>query len=263
MINPALWLFDQGIPVFPLKERSKEPACFWTTYRGTREQVAGFTNYGVPLGTLAVLDPDSADLVAHVRGGSFEVPDTPFIVKTARGLHLYYRLAPTEAAVPKFVRRHGFSIEFRNRGQYTVGPGSVHPTGAIYTPVDWSWRWEDIPFFPVDTFQFDDGSRAGSLAGSGAEFELPDQVYEPERHEVLNSMILSLVNQYREGMDVDRLRGMLIEQAQLYCENVCSPPLKWDDKMKSFFARSFRGALTKASQPRVEPNAFGGDPWAM
>src|SRR5688572_28757353 len=159
-VNPAQWFHDHGVGVFPLKTRSKEPACKWLGYSCSREQADRFVNYGVRLGHgLAVLDGDSRESVAWIQSRitAGEIPWTQFIVKTARGLHLYYRLVGGED-LPKFLHRDGLTIEFKHHGQYVVGPGSVHPDGPIYTAAEWSWGWDDIPVFPTDTFLFDDGS---------------------------------------------------------------------------------------------------------
>jgi len=120
-INPAVWFHDHGVRVFPLKHRSKESACFWTKYCGTREQTERFGNDGVTLGPpLAVVDIDQHDSIAWCER---HLPDTPFIVRTGRGLHLYYRIT---SPATKFIRRDGLTLEFKNSGQYVVGPGSIH-----------------------------------------------------------------------------------------------------------------------------------------
>ena len=143
-------LLDQGIGVFPIVTPGKTPACSsWDDYVCTRNQAARFGNYGVRLGVLAVADSDSSASKAWVAAN---LPPTPFMVNAARGRHRYYRL---EAATPKFIHRDGHAIEFRNQGQYVVGPGSVHKLGMTYTASDWSWDWNDIPIFPAD-FVWDD-----------------------------------------------------------------------------------------------------------
>lgn len=252
----ARWLFEHGIGVFPIRERAKEPACKWASYEATPEKIARFSNYGVRLGVpardgfaLAVLDPDSPELVSKVMSEGFHLPETQFIVKTSRGLHLYYRIIVHDS-IPKFLRRQGVSIEFRNKGQYTVGPGSVHPSGAIYTAREWSWDWNDIGFLDVATFRFDDGScQRGSLAGAGDAFELPDEVHPPERHEMLNSLIASLVcggnaDQFFEGDgDQEGLWQYVCEMAEVYAQSVCVPPLPWDRTLMSFVQRSMQGAI--------------------
>lgn len=268
-MNVALWLFDHGVRVFPIKARSKEPACRWTEYLGRREHVAEFGNYGVRLGfgdaPLAVLDPDQGVLCRAIERGEFEVPVTPFVVETTRGLHFYYRLPRTED-VPKFVRRFGVSIEFRNKGQYVVGAGSTHPSGKRYAARDWSWCFEDIPIFPVDTYCFDDGTFKGAAThtNAGEAFELPSEVREPERHETLNSLIASIVcNQNQQQLSQKDLWDLVCEMAQGYAENICVPPLDWNRNLESFVARSFKGALRLRERTKpTESHPLGGDaPW--
>jgi hypothetical protein len=127
--HTAVWFHDNGIGVFPIKTRSKEPACkSWDDYACTRDDAAKFVNYGVRLAHwIGVIDTDSPESEAWVQA---HCPTTPFTVRGARGLHRYYRLQAEKT--PKFIKRDGLTIEFRNQGQYVVGPGSVHPTGAVY-----------------------------------------------------------------------------------------------------------------------------------
>lgn len=187
----ATWFHEQGVGVFPLKDRSKEPACKWLAYVATPQRVATFTNYGVRLGTvhrgaefdvLGVIDTDNADSERWVEQ---HLPDTPFKVRTARGMHRYYRVHST---TEKFLRRDGLTIEFRQEGQYVVGPGSVHPSGDVYRADRWSERWEDISVFPT-VFVFNDGStgRTASVPGGPVtdDFEFPDEVFAGERHDML------------------------------------------------------------------------------
>jgi hypothetical protein len=214
-VTPALWFFDHGVHVFPV--HGKEPAVAkgtsWKDYNCSREQAARFRSYAVPLGRLAVPDTDNPADSAWVTS---HLPPTPFRVRTARGWHSYYRLT---GEAPHFIHRDGHTIEFRQQGQYVVGPGSVHPSGAIYTASEWSWCWDDIPFFPVD-FVFNDGSCPKvSVGGTGGPFVLPEAIVEPCRHETLHKLMRSLV-----------ANGVPFAGALTVCrmENRtrCHPPLK-------------------------------------
>src|SRR6185369_13515968 len=88
---------QHGIAIFPLKPRSKEPACKWTEYTGP----VSSTNYGVRLGPssvhmgqhLVVLDSDRPDdevWIADAEASGL-LPRTPFRVTTGRGTHRYFR----------------------------------------------------------------------------------------------------------------------------------------------------------------------------
>lgn len=234
----ALWFFDHGIGTFPIITPGKEPACgSWDDFTTTRDRVARFRNYGVRLGGcrqgwLAVLDTDNAETEAWVVR---HVPPTPFMVQTARGLHRYYRLLMPE---PKFIIRDGLTIEFRNQGQYVVGPGSIHPgdvargipPGRVYTAADWSWRWDDIARFPAD---FDFGTRAPGQGGSSAgPFELPEEIRSGERHHQLFRLTRSL-----KGLGVDK--NTTREQVTLANLKFCKPPLDEDQKFDAWFERAY------------------------
>jgi len=218
-VNAAVWFHDHGFHVFPV--HGKEPAVAkgtsWMDYRCSREQAARLRNYAVPLSDrLGVLDTDNRDdeLWVLQQIAHRVIPDTPFLVETARGFHRYYRL---DGPLPKFIRRDGRILEFRNVGQYVVGPGSMHPSGAVYTAAEWSWRWEDLPFFPAD-FVFDDGSCPHSAAPDGGPFVLPEVIAEKFRHKTLHSLMRALV-----------AHGVPLEGALAVCRRVnrdrCHPPL--------------------------------------
>ena len=64
-------------------------------------------------------------------------------VRTAKGLHLYYRYTGARAMRNTVkVKFHGepLAIDVRAEGGYVVGPGSVHPTGFVYTREGNGWR---------------------------------------------------------------------------------------------------------------------------
>lgn len=212
--NGALWFYDNGIRVFPVKDRDKTPACkSWDDYvPADRSVVKRFTNYGVPLSVLGVADSDSVEAEHWAQA---HLPRTPFMVATARGVHRYYRIISDH---PHFFHRDGLTIEFRHgRGQYVIGPGSIHATGARYTPTDWSWDIGDLPVFPPD-FLFDDrpGHARGSL--SGEPLKMSEQVFAGERHDVLFRLLRSL-----------QARGVPDDAAIAACqaENLakCQPPI--------------------------------------
>ena len=81
---------------------------------------------------------------------------------------------------------------------------------------DWSWRWNDIPFFP-DGFVFDDGT-CGTFSAPGQPLALPEAVFKQERHDTLHKIIRSLA-----------ARGVPLDAALAVCrlENLtrCRPPL--------------------------------------
>lgn len=217
----ATWFIDNGIGVFPIKTRSKEPACrSWDDFQCTREQAKAFDNYGVILTeSFGVIDTDTVESEQWVRTNCI---DTPFKVRGARGVHRYYRLL---RQTPKFIHRDDLVIEFRNAGQYVVGPGSIHPTGIEYQADDWSGRLLDIPVFPE--FVFDD--RPGHTAGvPGVEaFVFPDAVYAGERHDMLYKQLRSW-----KALGNDRDSGW--ELIKLANANRCVPPIREGELLRWF-----------------------------
>jgi hypothetical protein len=234
-MTQALWFHDLGVHVFPTS--SKVPAVPKGTsqfdFRCTREQAARFREYGVPLGLFAVADSDSAQTEAW---NAAHLPDTPFKVTTGpfhdgspgRGRHRYYRLV---GDAPHFFHRDGYTIEFRHRGQYVVGPGSRRPEGVIYTADAWSWNIDDVPFFPVTGFLFDDGS-CGRFSAPGEPYEFPEVVRAGERHDQLFRLLRSFKG---SGSDF----AMTREIVGLANQNRCDPPLAEDDVFERWFARQW------------------------
>jgi len=232
----AIWFQALGVPVFPTV--NKVPAVPKGTsqfdYRCSREQAARFREYGVVLGPLAVADSDSQKTESW---NAAHLPDTPFKVTTGpyhdgspgRGRHRYYRLA---GDAPHFIHRDGLTIEFRHRGQYVIGPGSVRPDGVLYTPDDWSWNIHDVPFFPVQEFHWDDRpiEARGSIAGEPYEF--PAVVRAGERHDQLFRLLRSFKG---SGCDRDTVR----EIVTLVNAKRCDPPLVEDETFEKWFTRQW------------------------
>jgi Bifunctional DNA primase/polymerase, N-terminal len=225
----AVWFHDHGVHVFPV--HGKEPAVpkgsSWKDWRG---DVARLRNYAVALSAaLGVLDTDNRDdeLWVLQQIAHRVIPDTPLLVETARGFHRYYRLA---GPLPKFLHRDGHTLEFRNEGQYVVGPGSAHPSGTTYTALYWSWRWEDIPFFQAD-FVFDDRPLAAS--SDGQPLTLPEIINEKERHETLHKLMRSLA-----------AHGVPLEGALKTCAAAnlakCRPPLEANENLDRFLRRAYQ-----------------------
>jgi hypothetical protein len=216
--TPAQWLHvHTGGKVFPLHPRTKTPAvASWDDYQCKSVDDAGkLVDYAVALGSFGVADSDTPEAEAWIAE---YLPDTPFKVRTARGMHRYYRLRNLDA--PKYIYRDGLTIEFRNSGQYVVGPGSTHATGYVYTAEPWSWEHTDVPFFPVELFRWDDRppSMRGSSVGALGGYVAPEEIRSGERHDQMYRMCRAL-----------RVRGVPLAGALQACliENRirCKPPL--------------------------------------
>lgn len=230
-MNAAVRFFDLGVGVFPIVTPGKTPRCkSWDDYVCSRDEAARFRNYGVRLGPcrlgwLGVADTDNPGAESWAASN---LPPTPLTVITGRGIHRYYRIA---GDAPKFIYRAGHTIEFRNTGQYVVGPGSVHQSGTIYTAANWSWRWDDLPLFPA---AFDFGAPPAPAGGGqlGDGFEFPSEVRAGARHHELFRLLRSLRGL---GADQDVARGIVHDANQ----NRCIPPLPEGADFERWFQRGW------------------------
>lgn len=148
----ALRLLALGLSLLPLEPRGKLPhfevlvavhgSKRWGQLRrhpATAEQVRAWfehdpeTNYGVLTEGVTVVDVDVPARFDQAH------PATPF-VRTGRGLHLYFEgTAPTDTT-PAWG-------DVKGTGSYVVGPGSVHPSGAIYAEGEIGFG--DLPLAPL------------------------------------------------------------------------------------------------------------------
>jgi hypothetical protein len=142
-------LLERGIPLIPLKVRSKDPSTEHGVYDGTTDAEtisrwideypaasncgarASFDGYWFQdddMGTLAV---------TYKVATGLDLPST-FTVKTSRGFHYYFVHDDTSRAARYGGKENavidipGYKGEARCNNQYVVGPGSVHPSGAVY-----------------------------------------------------------------------------------------------------------------------------------
>lgn len=217
-VEPREWFAENGIGIFPIKQGTKEPAVrHWQTDGAWHvSDVRPWPAYGVILGHIAVLDTDSEETETWAWD---HAPETPFQVFTPRGVHRYYRIM---RPVPKFVHSHGLTMEFRNFGQYVLGPDSLHPSGERYKPANWSWKLSDIPILP-DNFQFDD--RTGSTAGMGmhyGDWSPPEQVEAGERHDQMFRLARSLASHGVPEVEIERI---VLEEDQRRCHPPIGPSL--------------------------------------
>lgn len=148
---PAQFL-NAGIAVIPVRYRDKRPDHAllprdtagdptWEPFKNAlpspddlRRWFAKPNNYGVVAGWrhLMILDFDDAGeyskwrlWASRVGGQPRFIAENAFQVTTSRGVHVYLR-----CETPGANRKAG-KIDIKYRG-YVLGPGSVHPTGAIY-----------------------------------------------------------------------------------------------------------------------------------
>ncbi|SNS30915.1 AAA family ATPase [Sphingopyxis indica] len=158
MLSMMKWFAKQGVPVFPIHsvadgicscgdrdcdDQGKHPigqlapkGCHSATtdLKVIRKWHRAFPdmNYGVATKGLAVIDCDSREALDDFRRTYKPAPT--FTVKTARGFHFYFlgEMPARNGARPNLDVKSG-------PGCYVVGPGSIHLSGAVYSP------WEDEP----------------------------------------------------------------------------------------------------------------------
>ena len=244
-VTPATWFWDLGIPVFPTA--NKVPVVPKGTsqfdYRCSRAQAARFKEYGVPLGLFVVIDSDSADTEAWVAS---HVPDTTFKVTTGpyhdgsagRGRHRYFRVAVPD--VPSFIYRDGHTIECKHRGHTSSAPAHSARMAWSTQPMTRSWNPDDVPFFPVTDFDWDNRPRDAHGSLPGQPYEFPPVVHANGRH---RQLFLLLRSCKAKGWERDETLDLVL----LANENRCSPPLsvkdkrgKLDAKFETWFNRAWK-----------------------
>jgi hypothetical protein len=198
-LDQALTFLSHGIAVIPLQHRSKAPAAnliggAWeqyktelpTSYSVGRWLVGDWHNYGVVCGwrDLVVIDFDTADAFSTwldyfaTLNKHEQIYPMPYVVKTARGGHVYIAhpgLAANEKRAGVDVKCHG----------YVCGPGSIHPTGAVYTAMS-DFRLIDVfsldTILPTDLFPHVAENRSCGHLGA-SEFKLSSTDYPPTEYQ--------------------------------------------------------------------------------
>jgi len=135
----ALDLYDHGYQVVVAPLKGKSPVVAWKSYqteripRGTVEDwfSQGEHNLAIITGQISgvvVVDGDSAQACRYIEE---TCSPTPMIVQTSKGRHYYYRHPGTK--IPNAARVLDIPpIDIRGDGGLVIGPGSIHPTGALY-----------------------------------------------------------------------------------------------------------------------------------
>ena len=136
----ALRCAEVGWHVFPIRSRGKEPTVKWVEWASTDQakitaEFAGRElNYAIACGPsgLLVIDEDELDALATFAADRGVTVPVTYTVRTGRGRHHYFRapdavpLGNTEGTL----KGHGLNV--RGNGGYVLGPGSTHPSGAVY-----------------------------------------------------------------------------------------------------------------------------------
>ena len=134
-------LLALNFSVIPIRPKDKIAAIPWKSYQtehSTHQELEEWFanghdyNPGIVTGAISgivVVDTDTAE---GEQWAAEHLPDTPLKVRTARGIHRYYR-HPGGTIRNKARIRAG--VDVRADGGYVVGPGSVHASGVVYEPI--------------------------------------------------------------------------------------------------------------------------------
>jgi hypothetical protein len=143
MLRAALWYAAQGLPVFPLRPRAKEPLTEHGFQDATTEQarIAAWwrqwpdANIGLPTGGasgLLVLDIDPRNggdaSLAEMTAAHGPLPETAVQHTGGGGQHFVFRLCEQPIRCGMLAR----GIDIKADGGYIVVAPSVHPSGNAY-----------------------------------------------------------------------------------------------------------------------------------
>ncbi|WP_197533613.1 bifunctional DNA primase/polymerase [Symmachiella dynata] len=156
MFNEAEKYLERGFCPIPLRYRGKEPAIRWREYTQRKPTVDelrelfgnGARNIGNICGLVsgvAVLDVDDKEKARELYR---QLPKTPAMVETGKGVHFYYSI--DEPIAPR-VRIGGIQVDIRGEASYVVMPPSIHPSGKQY---EWIYDdWNELPPFPREKIE--------------------------------------------------------------------------------------------------------------
>jgi len=148
-----------GLCVIPLKPREKTPAIEWKPYQVERPSSEALTswfgnganhNAGIPLGKVSGVVVVESDSDEAEEWCAANLPATPMMTRSKRGVHRYYR-RPDRDDIPAFYTiGKSLKIEIKRDGQYVVGPGSLHPSGHVYSEIaPWPSSTSALPELPL------------------------------------------------------------------------------------------------------------------
>lgn len=169
---------DGKRPTFPWSEyqqRLPTDAELEAWFKGEPKNLAVITG---AVSGVVVVDADSAEAEAWCLN---HLPHTPWRVRTARGLHLYYQHPGTKVANRARMEVPGGTVDLRGDGGYVVGPGSQHASGAAYRAEgDWSAPKTALPPLPLEALPAAP-TRAYSAPVAPARVDTPERVLERAR----------------------------------------------------------------------------------
>jgi Bifunctional DNA primase/polymerase, N-terminal len=145
MLGTALALAQRSLHVFPIKPRSKEPACEHGCKDATidvnviRQWWRSEPSYNIAIATgsisnIFVSDVDGGEsTLRKLEAENGELPKTVEALTGNNGRHLYFKMP--NHPVRNSAGRLGPHLDIRGDGGYVVAPPSIHPSGRRY---EWS-----------------------------------------------------------------------------------------------------------------------------
>jgi hypothetical protein len=179
LLDEALAAVERGWSVFPLSLATKSPLAPWREFQTrapSTEEVEDWFENGAPsnhgrvatfnmalvtgdISGVVVVDCDNQEALEYARKNGL---DSPFSVKTTRGMHFYHSHPNHGARFPNKVggTAHDWprvpGLDFRGDGGYVILPGSIRlgDPAHIYAwdigvGLDWDdldgWQWKGAP----------------------------------------------------------------------------------------------------------------------
>jgi len=189
ILDYALFYLSKGLSVIPLKPRDKKPIVKWKEFqqrKPTEEEVRKWfegktpEDVGIAIvcgrvsGNLIVIDFDDfekyQEFEQKVAKSGLKGLINTWIVRTGKGVHIYYRL--TDDAFQKFGRtrvRFVEGVDIKGEGGYVVAPPSIHPSGKQY--------FFPIPPTDVDIKILNFGELESILRLIAEEYKIGDTIY--------------------------------------------------------------------------------------
>lgn len=164
MVDPGLRPYiefyrQQGLSIFPIQPRSKEPyfallpGGSWKEYQSRQPSDTEIDSWfrrpidtigigivcGPVSGNFCVVDSDSVAAYHQFWGDPAKIEEATVVVATGRGRHVWFRTIE-----PVCFKVHGL-FDFKGRGGYVLAPPSIHPSGTEYYFVN---EVREVAFFP-------------------------------------------------------------------------------------------------------------------
>lgn len=184
---------ERGFSIIPLAPKAKDPLPGWGPLKKSRKghrfaQVPTDCNVGIVADeNFLILETDDESqlrqLIRNCTGR--ELPITLTSQARHGRPHFFYRQTPRSLEVGNCTVPGLF--ELRGKNQYVVGPGSIHPSGAVYQ-ITADYEVLPMPGWLVDCLLYLKGAAAPVPAGQRVEVPLSGKVGEGEgRHYLLTS----------------------------------------------------------------------------